>query len=156
MPPNRNDLLDQLREASSLGRETEQRLRHVLSQAPASDEQRSEMKNLLTQTIEQQRLLGQSVMRIEDTGTPAGDAVPEAPATPAGPAAGDDRQSPSLIELRDALLREVDFYADLIATAEITGFFETKWVCEGILSQKSSTVAWLGTASRPNQPKRSQ
>ncbi len=156
MPPNRNDLLDQLREARSLGRETEQRLRHVLSRALASDEQRPEMETLLTQTIEQQRLLGQSVMRIEDIGTPAGDAVSEIPAMPAGPAAGDDRQSPSLINLRDALLREVDFYADLIETAEATGFFETKWVCEGILSQKSSTIAWLGPASRPNQPERSR
>ncbi|MEX3630182.1 MAG: hypothetical protein VB138_12660 [Burkholderia sp.] len=150
MSPNRNDLLDQLREARSLGRETEQRLRHVLAQAP--DPQRPGMETLLAQTIEHQKLLGQSVMRIEDTGTPSRSDMPDAAAGQASPEAADGPRSPALLDLRDAILREVDLYSELIETAEATGFYETKCVCEGILSRKSSTVEWLGTAARPNQP----
>lgn len=151
MPLNRNDLLDQLREARSLGQETEQRLRRVLAQeVPAPDPQRPGMETLLAQTIEHQQLLGQSVMRIEDTRTASHNDMPDAAAQASFEAADDERQSPVLRDLRDAILREVDLYAELIETAEATGFYETKWVCEGILSQKSSTIEWLGTAARQN------
>lgn len=152
MSPNRNDLLDQLREARSLGQETEQRLRHVLAQAPAPDPQRPGMETLLVRTIEHQKLLGQSVMRIEDTGTPNRSDMPDAAAGQSGPKAPDGPRSPALLDLRNAIRREVDLYSDLIEIAEATGFYETKWVCEGILSEKSSTIEWLGAAARPNQP----
>lgn len=50
---------------------------------------------------------------------------------------------PELSNLRAYILHEIDLYSSVIITAEASGFFETKFVCEGVMSDKSSMAAWL-------------
>ncbi|MPW21565.1 hypothetical protein GCT13_33020 [Paraburkholderia sp. CNPSo 3157] len=52
-----------------------------------------------------------------------------------------DDEFRDLVHVRALILAEIDLYGLGIATAESGGFFETRLICEGILSQKSSMVA---------------
>ncbi|MBK5152853.1 DUF892 family protein [Burkholderia sp. R-69608] len=49
----------------------------------------------------------------------------------------------NLAKLRREANRGVAFYTSVVAAAEVGGFFETKLVCEAILSQKTSMANWL-------------
>ncbi|MBJ9659354.1 MULTISPECIES: hypothetical protein [Burkholderia] len=149
--PNRSDLLHLLREAHASGEEMERRLRRLLVQgsraAPGP-----EMQALLAQTIEQQGLLNAALSRIEDTQGTARQGSPDAATMPIpADTAANAQDTHALLDLRDDMLREVGLYAELIETAESTGFFETKFVCEGILSRKSATIEWLGTQQQPDR-----
>ncbi len=48
-----------------------------------------------------------------------------------------------LSHVRALVLAEIDLYHSGIATAEASGFFETRFVCEGILTQKALMTEWL-------------
>jgi hypothetical protein len=48
-----------------------------------------------------------------------------------------------LDHLHALILEGIDLYHSGIETAESSGFFETRFVCEGILTQKSLMTEWL-------------
>ncbi|NIE82587.1 MULTISPECIES: hypothetical protein [unclassified Burkholderia] len=150
--PNRNDLLHLLREAHASGEGMERRLRHLLAQDSHAAGGQA-MQTLLAQTIEQQGLLSAAVSRIEDTQASTLPGSPDTSASPAhvNPGAANAQDTHALLDLREDMLREVELYAELIETAESTGFFETKFVCEGILSRKSATIEWLATQQQPDR-----
>ena len=111
------------------------------------------MQTLLAQTIEQQGLLSAAVSRIEDTQASTLPGSPDTSTSSAhvNPGAANAQDTHALLDLREDMLREVELYAELIETAESTGFFETKFVCEGILSRKSATIEWLATQQQPDR-----
>ncbi|AJK49452.1 hypothetical protein [Burkholderia plantarii] len=142
--PNRDDLLHLLHAACASGAEMERRLRRLLTHEPPAARSRK-LEDLLAQTIEQQGLLRAAVNRIEDTPPPVHDSPDAATAPiPIDSGAHEAERAHALFHLREDMLREAELYARLIETAESAGFFETRFVCEGILSQKSATVEWLG------------
>ncbi|WP_246794477.1 hypothetical protein [Burkholderia perseverans] len=149
-PLNRDDLLRLLREACVSAAEMERRLRRLLIHEPPAAPSRK-LETLLAETIEQQGLLRAAVSRIEDTPIPAMHGSPDTATAPisTGSGAGETQDARALLQLREDMLREAELYARLIETAESTGFFETKFVCEGILSRKSATFEWLGTQPSP-------
>jgi len=145
MTDQRQDLLHLLQDAYALAQNVEQSLRQFSDRHASHAELASPIKVCLTQTLEQQRLLGECVRRIEDgsrqiSHSTEADLAAMQPA-PADESADDVRHD--LAHMRALILREIDLYSSGIAAAESSGFFETRLVCEAILSQKSSMAAWL-------------
>ncbi|GAB7534027.1 hypothetical protein AB4851_12510 [Burkholderia sp. 22PA0099] len=156
MSQRRGDLLDGLHEARALAGHTEQCVRRILACASLHDEQRLKMDAVLDQTIEQRWLLGQCVRRINDVDEADYEAESDTSITPAGACVADQKGATALHSLHCAMRREVDIYAGLIETAEGTGLFETKWVCERILLKKTTVIEWLAAAGRLETPSRSR
>jgi ferritin-like metal-binding protein YciE len=148
MSQNRSDLLDGLHEARTRAGNTEQCLKQILVCASLPDEQLLRMESILDQTHEQQWLLGQCVRRINDVADSSDDAESDLPVTVSRSSGADQHGATALCDLHRAVGEEIDIYADLIEAAEGAGLFETKWVCERILSKKTVVVDWLAVAGR--------
>ncbi|CAB3759689.1 DUF892 family protein [Paraburkholderia solisilvae] len=145
MTDQRQDLLHLLGDAYALARKVERLLerfgnRHVRHAALAST-----IDACLKQTLDQQRLLVDCMHRIEGEGhiSRLGNANLPADMQPAQSDRPGDDEPDELASVRALTLQEIDIYTSCIATAESSGFFETKLACEGILSQKFALVAWL-------------
>ncbi len=149
MLSSREDLLNLLRDACFSGQEIEQLLRYGLAHRSAPPDLLPDLERMLAQTLGQQQLLAQSVARIRDAAGRMQAVSPSPAATYVVPDAADPCHASILPDLRDAMLRDIDFYATLIDTAESTGFFETKLICQGILAQKSSAFEWLAVHGAP-------
>lgn len=140
MTNQRQDLLHVLREAYALAQNVERLLRQFSDRHAGHAELIDPVKSCLAQTLEQQELLAACVRRIDGAGqishSTSVDADTFSQATAEQPAH-------DLAHVRTLVLREIDLYASGIETAESSGFFETRLVCEAILLQKSSMAAWL-------------
>ena len=98
----------------------------------------------LTCTLDQQRVLRECLLRIEGGERAPGLSAHEGIATVTIPAVqSQDDALHFLAHVRALILEEIDLYHSGIAIAECSGFFETRFVCEGILTQKSLMKEWL-------------
>jgi len=102
----------------------------------------------LTATLANQKALAGCMERIE--GTDGSDAIlPTLPDDVAGAIeTGSIAQTAGELVRNLAILMafkryEIASYTALIAAAEASGFFETKFTCEGILSQQIAMADWL-------------
>lgn len=145
MSDQRQDLLHLLSDAYALARKAEHLLerygnRHVNRAALAGP-----IQACLKQTLDQQRLLIDCMHRIEGEGhiSRLGNGNLPVDIQPSPPGQPSDDESDELAGVRTLTLQEIDIYTSCIATAESSGFFETRLACEGILSQKFALAAWL-------------
>jgi ferritin-like metal-binding protein YciE len=144
MSDQRQDLLQLLQDAYASAQNVERLLRQFSDRHASHAELASPINACLTQTLDQQRLLGECLRRIEDGSHVAHLATADFTALQQAPAdQSADDVAHDLARVRALILSEMDLYASGIATAESSGFFETRLVCEEILSQKSSMAAWL-------------
>jgi ferritin-like metal-binding protein YciE len=148
MGNEREALLVLLHRVLAMEREAELLLRkfHAL---PALDaELASHAAACLDETLEHRRLIGNCIKRIEgktdenDVSSPT--PMPNLPTIRetdvAGPPASPDA---NLERLYQELTLEIASYTSVVAAAESAGFFETRLVCDSILSHKSSMANWL-------------
>ncbi|CAB3773371.1 hypothetical protein [Paraburkholderia humisilvae] len=152
MPDQRQNLLHLLQEAYALALDVERAPRRLggpqyASRVPFVNPMEISVK----ETLGQQRLLIERLRRIDGGGEtvrainedlPIGDQHALA-SEPDGDAPGE------MAHVHALTLQEIDVYSACIATAESNGFFETRFICEAILLQKSAMAACL---SRDNPP----
>jgi ferritin-like metal-binding protein YciE len=144
MSDQRQELLRLLQRAYALAQNVEPLLRRFSDRHATHVGLAAAMDAFLTQTLDQQRVLRECLQRIED-----GEHTPRLLANgglaanlrPAGQS-GDDALR-DLAHVRALILEEIDLYHSGILIAESSGFFETRFVCEGILTQKSLMSEWL-------------
>ena len=144
MTDQRQDLLCLLQSAYASAQGLEQLLRRFSYRHARHVGLATPIAAFLTQTLDEQRMLGECLQRIED-----GEHTPRLLAN-AGFAAiqqpGDQSEDDAphqLAHVHALILEQIDLYHCGIATAESCGFFETRFVCEGILTQKSLMTEWL-------------
>ena len=144
MTDQRQDLLCLLQSAYALAQGVEQLLRRFSYRHARCVGLATPINAFLTQTLDEQRMLRECLQRIED-----GEHTPRLLAN-AGFAAiqqprdqSEDDALHELAQVRALIFEEIDLYHSGIATAESSGFFETRFVCEGILMQKSLMTEWL-------------
>jgi hypothetical protein len=102
------------------------------------------IESFLTQTLDQQRLLLECISRIGDGEVSSGSL--KGSFTVMHHCASDQPVYDVLHDLalaRTLTLEDIELYSSVIESAESGGFFETRHVCEGLLSQKSSMADWL-------------
>jgi ferritin-like metal-binding protein YciE len=150
MSDRRQDLLCVLQSAYALGQSVEQVLRRASNRRARRVGPVTSIDALLAQTLDQQRMLRECLKRIDD-GEPTSKrstAGSAAVARPAGQSENDLLHD--LAEVRALTVQEIELYHSGIAAAESSGFFETRFVCEGILTQKSLMIEWLARQTPPH------
>lgn len=143
MSDGRQELLCLLRDAYMCGQRAAQLLTLFLERHRDGGQVSAAIETFLAKTVEHQRLLTECLSRIEERAE-----VPQPDEMICS--AGQRLENPpaenllhELSNLRACILREIDLYSSVIATAEASGFFETRFVCERVRSDKSSMAAWL-------------
>jgi len=99
----------------------------------------------LKQSLDQQLLVRDCFRRIQG-GEPIdrlADVFDAAECRPLSTDQRDEVVGDELAGVRALIRKEIDIYSSCIATSESSGFFETKLVCERILSQKFALASWL-------------
>jgi ferritin-like metal-binding protein YciE len=142
------DLLRALRDACAMERHAEWLLRSHVAATTLYPEVNERIDADLTATLANQKALAGCMERIE--GTDGSDAIlPTLPDDIAGAIeTGSIAQTAGELVRNLAILMafkryEIASYTALIAAAEASGFFETKFTCEGILSQQIAMADWL-------------
>ena len=142
------DLLRALRDACAMERHAEWLLRSHVAATTLFPEVNERIDGDLTATLANQKALAGCMERIE--GTDGSDAVlPTLPEDVAGAIeTGSIAQTAGELAGNMAILMafkryEIASYTALIAAAEASGFFETKFTCEGILSHQVAMADWL-------------
>jgi ferritin-like metal-binding protein YciE len=142
------DLMRTLRDACAMERHAEWLLRTHVAATARYPEVSARIDADLTATLANQKALAGCMERIE--GTDGSDATLAAlPADVAGAIeTGSIAQTPEELARNLAILMafkryEIASYTSLIAAAEASGFFETKFTCEGILIQQVAMADWL-------------
>lgn len=143
MSTQRQELLCLLRDAYMGEQGAAGLLIAFLERHPQCGQISAAIETFLEQTLEHQRLLAECLGRIEEQSEvqepqrsvcstihrledPPEDDVPR-----------------ELAHLLACILQEIELYSSVIDTAEASGFFETRSVCEGVQSDKSSMATWL-------------
>jgi ferritin-like metal-binding protein YciE len=144
MIDQRQDLLNLLRDAYALAQNVEQLLRQFYDRLAGRAMPVSAIEACLQQSLDQQRLLGECLRRIEGDGqVPRSNNVLPAAVQQSEEDQSTDDAHDDLSRVRALILQEMDVCSSCIAAAESSGFFETKLACERILSQKSAMAARL-------------
>jgi ferritin-like metal-binding protein YciE len=142
------DLMRALRDACAMERHAEWLLRSHVAATTLYPEVNERIDADLTATLANQKALAGCMERIE--GTDGSDAIlPTLPDEVAGAIeTGSIAQTAGELARNLGILMafkryEIASYLSLIAAAEASGFFETKFTCEGILSQQVAMADWL-------------
>ncbi|WP_205710157.1 DUF892 family protein [Paraburkholderia silviterrae] len=154
MNTQREELLCLLRDAYMCGQGAAQLLAEFLEHHPDSAQISAVIEAFLAKTLEHQRLLAECLARIEEkteVPQPKTNDVSRVP-SPEERSTGDVPRD--LTHLRARMLQEITLYSSVIATAEASGLFETRFVCEGVQSDKSSMAAWLEVCTSSNEEPR--
>ena len=101
------------------------------------------IETFLEQTLEHQRLLAECLGRIEEQSEVQEPQRNDFSTIQCLEDAPEDDVLRELTHLLACILQEIELYSSVIATAEASGLFETRSVCEGVQSDKSSMAAWL-------------
>lgn len=146
MGNERRDLLSLLGSAHAIELDAERLLRK-LNTGPVPDAELAlHIATSLREALEHRMQMASCIARINGTGNEEG-AQPFLGDIPAIPQArlGEPLESESadLERLYDEITREIATQTSLVALAEAGGFFETRLICDAVLSQKSITAAWL-------------
>lgn len=152
MTTYREELLRLLRDAHICGQGSARLLMVLLERHPGRGPCSATVENFLSRTLEHQDMLAGCVARIEESTRML---LPERsdPVEPSSPEhSGTKDLSRELAHVRKCLSQEIELYSKIIATAEAGGFFETRFICEGIQSEKSSMVAWLRLHASHREP----
>ncbi|MFC7633767.1 DUF892 family protein [Paraburkholderia humisilvae] len=146
MPDQRQNLLHLLQEAYALALDVERALRRLgglqyASRVPFVNP----MEICVNETLDQQRLLIECLRRIDGDGETVR-AINEDLPVGGQHALANEPHGDALREMARVhalTLQEIDVYSECIATAESSGFFETRSTCEAILLRKSAIAACL-------------
>lgn len=101
------------------------------------------IETFLDQTLEHQRLLTECLERIEENTEVQQPQRSDFSTAQRVEDSSEDDLFCELTHLRAGILQEIELYSSVIAKAEASGLFETRSVCEGLKSDKSSMAAWL-------------
>lgn len=145
MSTQRQELLCLLRDAYVCEQGAAGLLIVFLERHPHCGQISAAIETFLEQTLEHQRLLAECLGRIEeqsevqepqrsDFSTMTIQRLEDPP---------EDDVLRELAHLLACILQEIELYSSVIAAAEASGLFETRSVCEGVQSDKSSMAAWL-------------
>lgn len=154
MSTQRQELLSLLRDAYTCGQSAAQLFAVFLERHPDSAQISAVIETFLVKTLEHQRLLAGCLARIEERTEAQQPQTSDVSALQGSeePSTGD--VSRELTNLRARMLQEIALYSSVIARAEASGLFETRFVCEGVQSDKSSMAAWLAVrTSSKEQPR---
>lgn len=152
MTTHREDLLRLLRDAHICGQGSAQLLMVLLERHPGLGPCPATVEDFLSRTLEHQDRLVGCVARIEES-TPM--QLPERSdlAELSNPEhSGTKDLFREFAHVRKCLSQEIELYSKIIATAEAGGFFETRFICESIHSEKSSMAAWFGLHASHREP----
>ncbi|TDG03700.1 hypothetical protein E1N52_33520 [Paraburkholderia guartelaensis] len=143
MKASRENLIDLLRATRFAGQLPVRLLRRFSARQTNPDVQSEPVEAFLSTALVHQSLLSQCLLRIDGTTEPRRLSEDENPEE-------DNREdltglhvSGELIHLRSSVLQQIELLSSVIDAAESTGFFETKLVCEGILTEKASLASKL-------------
>lgn len=153
MNNSRQELLCLLHDACMYGQGAAQLLTVFLERHRDCGQDCAEIEISLAKTVENQRLLAECLARIaEKTEVPLPQAMDCSTALRLEDPSAENVLR-ELSHLRTGILQEIERYSCVIATAEVSGFFQTRLVCEGGRSDKLSMAAWLEQrASLNDQP----
>ncbi|MGV2289685.1 DUF892 family protein [Trinickia sp. YCB016] len=143
MSTERQELLCLLRNAYTGEQGAAALLIAFLERHPQCGQISAAIEAFLEQTLEHQRLLAECLGRIEENSEVQ---EPQRSDFSTSQRLEDPPEDDVLRELAHLLafiLQEIELYSSVIATAEASGLFETRSVCEGVQSDKSSMAAWL-------------
>lgn len=144
MKEQRQNLLCVLQNAYVLAQNVEQLLRRFGDQHARHVRLATPVQSFLAQTIDEQRVLCECLHRIDDFKQTPRSFAKEGDVSSREPAGqSEDDALQDLDHLHALILEGIDLYHSGIETAESSGFFETRFVCEGILTQKSLMTEWL-------------
>ena len=154
MSNERVDLLFQLRRIYATEHDTELLLRKLNASPALGAELAVHTAACLEATLEHRRQIGNCIERIEGKTDEGAARSPTLMLNlPVGSASDMGELPESLAAKIENLyresIREITSYTSLIATAESSGFFETRMTCESILSHKSSMARWLSDGISP-------
>ncbi|QBR04460.1 DUF892 family protein (plasmid) [Paraburkholderia pallida] len=133
---------------------TAELLMAFLERHPDRGQLSAAIEALLAKTLEHQRLLAECLARIEERThiqqPQEGDFLTSQ--YPGDPSTEDAHRG--LAHVRTCIRQEIELYPSVIASAETGGFFETRFVCEGIQAEKSSMATSLeALTSSCDQPR---
>ncbi|MEI7294435.1 hypothetical protein WCQ02_20025 [Paraburkholderia tropica] len=143
MKASRENLIDLLRTTHFAGQLPVRLLRRFSAHQSNPGIQSEPVKAFLSTALVHQSLLSQCLSRIDGTSEPRRLSENEN--------SGEENRgdiiglhvSGELIQLRSSVLQQIELLCSVIDAAESTGFFETKLVCEGILTEKASLASRL-------------
>ncbi|QDQ81125.1 DUF892 family protein [Paraburkholderia megapolitana] len=124
-----------------------ERLLRKLNTGPVHDtELASHIATSLRETLEHRMQMASCIERIngagnEDDTQMSMEDIPAIPEARLGRPPESERAD--LERLYDEITREIATQTSLVALAEAGGFFETRLICDAVLSQKSIAAAWL-------------
>ncbi|WP_167760328.1 DUF892 family protein [Paraburkholderia pallida] len=143
MSTHREELLCLLHDAYRWEHGVAGLLMAFLERHPDCGQLSAEIEAFLAQTLEHQRLLAECLARIEDRTQiqqPQGaDFWPSQ--YQADPSMEDAHRG--LAHVHTCKIQEIELYPSMIVAAESGGFFETRFVCEGIQAENASMAASL-------------
>ncbi|GAB7521292.1 DUF892 family protein [Paraburkholderia sp. 2C] len=145
MIDQRQNLLHLLQVAHALALDVEHSLRRLDGHCTSRVTFAKRMEICLNATLDQQRLLVECLRRINGGGETVRAINVDLPvsAEHALAAESDGDALHEMARVHALTLKEIDVYSACIATAESSGFFETKFTCEAILLQKFAMAAYL-------------
>ncbi|MDR5798020.1 DUF892 family protein [Caballeronia sp. LZ008] len=139
----RSELLDLLQKAYALASGQEKCLRRIQDALAVDLLPASAIDTFLTQTIDEQQSLRECLRRICDDAEASRTENSVLADMRYGREANPMQEvRRDLVDVGEFIHEGVDVYRAIAAASEASGFFETKLVCERILSQKGSMALW--------------
>jgi ferritin-like metal-binding protein YciE len=145
MADPKDNTLRALRDAYAMERYAERLLRNHATRSTPYPEVNARIEAHLTETLANQKSLASCLERIDGS-----DAILQTLTDDFGAAIETsnvvqppDEVVKNLINLYVFKHQEITFYSSLIAIAEASGFFETKFACEAIVLQQIAMADWL-------------
>lgn len=150
MANERQNLMILLQSADAIERDVERLLRQIHACPVPDPPLATRISGCLEETIRHRDSISHCIGRIDgDENNPQVQVQNQPASAETGIEESQGSLDANLAKLYQEANRGVAFYTSVIAAAEAGGFFETKLVCEAILSQKSSMANWLSGCVRP-------
>ncbi|WP_224013681.1 hypothetical protein [Paraburkholderia tropica] len=152
MKTTRENLLELLWTSYAAGQALAKPLKELSAAVPNPGEVTDLTRQLVSKTIYHQTLLLQCLSRIDSNPTHLLTNDSDNASENCRKTLTDTNVPDKLAHLRSCLLNRTDLLYLVIDAAESTGFFETKWVCESILTEISSVVSKLDLIASVDDP----
>ena len=149
MANERPYLMTLLQSADAIEQDAERLLRQIHMCSVADPPLATRISVCLEETIRHRDSISHCIGRIEgDENSPQVQTQNLPASVETGIEASQESLDASLTELYREANRGIAFYTSVVVAAEAGGFFETRLVCDAILSQKSSMANWLSDLVR--------